>query len=116
MGVKSGPSFFYKSNTVYATLDLIEKASYLPDSKGEETSDREGYIFQRITGKDPRIHVLNAADLGMGKLECKLIEIKRKTGKWDNPFSHGSGKRISLMPKVHGWHREWSKSPHPCMD
>jgi uncharacterized Fe-S center protein len=59
-----------------ATLDMIGKAHYLPDSKGEENSTREGHIFTKITGKDPYKHVRAAADLGLGETEYELVEVK----------------------------------------
>lgn len=97
-----------------ATLDMIGKAPFLPGSKGEERKDGEGHIFQKITGKDPYAHVRAAAEMGMGQSDYALIEIARKSGKWENPYNQGHGDRIPLKPKGHGWHRGGSDNPHPC--
>lgn len=97
-----------------ATLDMMGKAALLPGSKGEENSGKEGHILQKITGKDPYSHVRAAAELGMGQLDYELVEIERKSGKWENAMNFDPQDRIPLKPKGHGWHREVPGHPHPC--
>lgn len=98
-----------------ATLDMIEKAGPLPGSKGVEVSEGEGHILQRITGKDPHLHVKAAAEFGLGEPEYELITIDRKTGK-NEPFFRPSKEVIPLKPKGHGWRRDDSGNPHPCLN
>jgi hypothetical protein len=40
---------------------MMDKAPVLPGSKGEETKDRDGHLFKRITGKDTFMYVRAAA-------------------------------------------------------
>lgn len=96
-----------------ATLDLIARAKPLPDSKGEETADKEGHIFTKMTGKDPHMHVQAAAELGMGETEYELVEISRKSGK-SAPFFTLPKDQIPLKPKGHGWQKKQEHHPHPC--
>jgi len=89
-----------------ATLDMIGKAHYLPDSKGEENRTKEGHIFTKITGKDPYQHVRAAAGLGLGETGYELVEVKRKSGNWENPYEQQHAcDRIPLKEKGHGWSR-----------
>jgi hypothetical protein len=97
-----------------ATLDMIGKAPYLPGSKGEEYSSKEGHVLQNVTGKDPYAHVRAAAELGMGQMNYEFVEIERKSGSWDSPYNLNTEDSIPLKPKGHGWHRESSDNPHPC--
>lgn len=97
-----------------ATLDLIGKAVPLPDSKGEETSTKEGHILQKITGKDPYMHIKAAAELGLGQLDYTLVEIDKKTGQAKPAFTP-SKDRIALKPKGHGWRNDGGGNPHPCV-
>lgn len=97
-----------------ATLDMMDKAPYLPGSKGEDNKEKEGHIMKKVTGKDPYIHVRAAAELGLGQLDYTLVEIERKSGK-SEPFFQLSKDRIPIKPKGHGWRRK-SGCPHPCME
>jgi uncharacterized Fe-S center protein len=57
-----------------ASLDLIEKAGRLPDSKAENLKDEEG-LFKGLTGRDPYVHVAHAKKLGLGDSDYKLVKI-----------------------------------------
>ncbi|MCL6638863.1 MAG: DUF362 domain-containing protein [Firmicutes bacterium] len=95
-----------------ATLDMIGRAPYLPGSKGEENKDKEGHILQKVTGRDPYIHVRAAAGLGLGRMDYSIVEIERKSGK-PEPLFQPARDRIPVRPKGHDWHRK-SGNPHPC--
>lgn len=97
-----------------ATLDMMGRAAVLPGSKGEENSSKEGHILQKVTGRDPYFHVKAAAELGMGQLDYELVEIERKSGKWESLFDLNPKDRIPLKTKGQGWHRECTNHPHPC--
>lgn len=62
-----------------ASLDMIENAARLPDSKAENIG-REVGLFKGLTGRDPYVHVNHAAKLGSGKREYKLVKIGER--KW----------------------------------
>jgi uncharacterized Fe-S center protein len=60
-------------------LDIIESKIPLPDSAAEGFEKGKG-LFEKITERDPYIHITAAADLGLGELDYQLdvIEKKRK--------------------------------------
>ncbi|UCE39532.1 MAG: DUF362 domain-containing protein [Thermoplasmata archaeon] len=57
-----------------ASLDIIENAGRLPDSKAENLNPKEGLLFG-LTGRDPYVHVDHAAKLGMGKKDYQIVDI-----------------------------------------
>jgi uncharacterized Fe-S center protein len=57
-----------------ASLDMIEKAARLPDSKAENLQEDVG-LFMGLTGRDPYVHVNHAEKLGLGEKEFKLVKI-----------------------------------------
>jgi hypothetical protein len=59
-----------------ATLDIIQKAPILPQSKGEGVILKEGEdVLSAIHKKDARVQIKAAEELGLGKSQYKLIEI-----------------------------------------
>jgi hypothetical protein len=64
-----------------AALDIIESRVPLPDSAAEHLSPGKG-LLETVTKEDPYIHILKAAELGLGELEYELhtVERKRKMG------------------------------------
>ncbi|UCG70175.1 MAG: DUF362 domain-containing protein [Thermoplasmata archaeon] len=57
-----------------ASLDIIENAARLPDSKAENIKEGEG-LFKGLTGRDPYIHVNHAEKLKLGETQYKLVKI-----------------------------------------
>jgi uncharacterized Fe-S center protein len=60
-----------------AALDIIENRKTLPDSAAEGMESGKG-LLEKVTERDPYVHVMRAAELGMGELEYKLVAIERK--------------------------------------
>ena len=62
-----------------ATLDLLDKATPLPQSKAADKGiTTPGDLFLRVNGQDPRLAVGYAEELGLGKSSYELVEIKKK--------------------------------------
>ncbi|NLJ25986.1 MAG: 4Fe-4S binding protein [Firmicutes bacterium] len=62
-----------------ATLDLLDKATPLPQSKAADKDiTTPGDLFLRVNGQDPRLAVGYAEELGLGKSSYELVEIKKK--------------------------------------
>ncbi len=57
-----------------ASLDMIENAARLPDSKAENIEKNVG-LFKGLTGRDPYVHVDHAAKLGLGETDYKIMNI-----------------------------------------
>lgn len=57
-----------------ASLDMIENAARLPDSKAEGLEKEVG-LFMGLTGRNPYVHVDHAAKLGLGKKEYEIVKI-----------------------------------------
>lgn len=57
-----------------ASLDIIENAARLPDSKAADLEKEVG-LFKGLTGRDPYVHVLHAAKLGLGEKDYKIMKI-----------------------------------------
>ena len=57
-----------------ASLDMIEKSARLPDSKADAINPNESLFFG-LTGRDPYVHVNQAAKLGLGEEEYELVNI-----------------------------------------
>ncbi|KYO66153.1 hypothetical protein ATZ99_13450 [Thermovenabulum gondwanense] len=63
-----------------ASLDLINGADPLPQSKASDKSVKKGEnILKKVTGKDAQLQIDAAFELGLGSREYELIEIKEKT-------------------------------------
>lgn len=60
-------------------LDMIESKTPLPDSAAEKLKKGKG-LLEKVTKRNPYIHVTRAAEIGLGELEYTLevIEKKRK--------------------------------------
>ena len=63
-----------------AALDIIESKNPLPDSAAEWLNPGKG-LLEKVTMRNPYIHIKTAAELGLGELEYTLIEIERKSKK-----------------------------------
>lgn len=62
-----------------ASIDMINSAKPLPDSKAADKMIKKGdNILKAVTGKDAQIHIDAAYKIGMGKKEYHLIEIEEK--------------------------------------
>lgn len=62
-----------------ASIDLINSAIPLPDSKAEDKNVKKGdNILKAVTGKDAQIHIDAACELGMGNKEYEFSEIEEK--------------------------------------
>lgn len=67
-----------------AALDIIESKNPLPDSAAEGLEKGKG-LLEKVTKKNPYVHVMKAAELGLGELEyeLKIIEKKKRgSGQW----------------------------------
>ena len=62
-----------------AALDIIESKNPLPDSAAEGLEKGKG-LLEKVTKKNPYVHVMKAAELGLGELEYELEVIEKKTG------------------------------------
>lgn len=60
-----------------ASLDIIEARNPLPDSAAEGLKAGRG-LLEKVTEKNPYIHVTRAAELGLGELEYELVTVERK--------------------------------------
>ncbi len=60
-----------------AALDIIESKRTLPDSAAEGVTSGKG-LLEKVTKRNPYVHVLKAAELGLGELEYHLETIERK--------------------------------------
>ena len=60
-----------------AALDIIESKKPLPDSAAEGVPQGKG-LLERVTKKNPYVHVMAAAELGLGELEYELEVIEKK--------------------------------------
>jgi len=63
-----------------AALDIIESKNLLPDSAAEGLNPGKG-LLEKVTMRNPYVHIKTAAELGLGELEYTLIEIERKDKK-----------------------------------
>lgn len=57
-----------------ASLDMIENAPRLPDSRAENLESGTG-LFMGLTGRDPYVHVNHAAKMGLGGKDYELERI-----------------------------------------
>jgi uncharacterized Fe-S center protein len=57
-----------------ASLDMIEAAARLPDSKAENIKEGEG-LFKGLTGRDPYVHVDHGEKLGLGEKDYKILRM-----------------------------------------
>ncbi len=58
-------------------LDIIESKKPLPDSAAEGFAGGKG-LLEKVTERNPYVHVMAAAELGLGELEYELEIIERK--------------------------------------
>lgn len=62
-----------------ASIDLINSAHPLPDSKAEDKNVKKGdNILKAVTGKDAQIHIDAACELGLGSKQYEFIKIDEK--------------------------------------
>ncbi|MGD2251212.1 MAG: DUF362 domain-containing protein [Candidatus Methanofastidiosia archaeon] len=60
-----------------ASLDIIENAQTLPDSAAFGVESGKG-LLEKVTNRNPYVHVNKAAELGLGDLEYELVTIEKK--------------------------------------
>jgi uncharacterized Fe-S center protein len=60
-----------------AALDIIESKKPLADSAAEGMEPGKG-LLERVTKRNPYVHVKAAAELGVGELEYELVTIEKK--------------------------------------
>lgn len=60
-----------------AALDIIESRQPLPDSAAEGLTAGKG-LLEKITKRNPYVHIEASAELGLGELEYNLTRIDRK--------------------------------------
>ncbi len=58
-----------------ASLDMIENAARLPDSKAENIEKGVG-LFKGLTGRDPYVHVDHGEKLGLGEMDYKIVRME----------------------------------------
>jgi uncharacterized Fe-S center protein len=57
-----------------ASLDIIENAPRLPDSKAEKLGPDMGLMFG-LTGRDPFVHIHHAEKIGLGEQEYEILKL-----------------------------------------
>ena len=62
-----------------ASLDIIESKNPLPDSAAEGLKKGKG-LLEKVTTKNPYVHITRAKELGLGELEYELEVIEKKKG------------------------------------
>lgn len=60
-----------------AALDIIESKRTLPDSAAEGVEPGKG-LLEKVTKRNPYVHITKAAELDLGELEYTLTVIERK--------------------------------------
>jgi uncharacterized Fe-S center protein len=60
-----------------AAIDIIENAQTLPDSAAAGMESGKG-LLEKVTNRNPFVHVNRAAELGLGELEYELVMIEKK--------------------------------------